>query len=387
MSHRILTATVFYLFLVNGFFIDVGFRAIPLFFVCVPVFIFYIVSGRFKRVSFNEIEKAILFFYAVCIFSCIYSFSYELSARFLMGLVLVFMCYLTARELSRDSLSHIPILRFVFFAFVYSSFFYYLAGFYVVDFTSEHSDFLGLTVEKGIPRFIGLNNDPNISAVALIFPFFFFMFDKGLFSKITFILCFFCIVATLSRGGLLAVMIALISTFVMSSFRFKALFLGVVFAVSSLIAWVYFYFSESLIPILEKRMTGLSTGGGRFEVWANALALFEQRPILGHGIFTFRHVSDINFDMSKFAHNTYLEIMVETGSLGFFSFSVFCFSVLLCSYVLSVSFSNVRFLFPITVATLVSMLSLSLYINPIFIFVVLLNSIFLFSYQRGKRVA
>lgn len=384
MTYRLLIILIFFLFLVNGFFIEIGFRAIPLYFVCLPIFLFFLLLRKFNKLSFNLIEKSLLCFYFFCMVSSIYSSSYELSFRFTLGLVLIIMCYILAKSLAKN-VSDVPMLfRCAFSLFLYSSFFYYLLGFSAVDYKSEHTDFFGLTIEKGIPRFIGLNNDPNISAVALMFPFFFFMFDKSRFSKVTLLITTFCIIATLSRGGVVSVLFALATLLVVSKPKNKLL-IGFSFLLGAVISlFIYLMFIESLQPILEKRLTGASTGGGRFEVWNNALDLFELRPMLGHGIFTFRYVSDINFDVAKFAHNTYLEIMVETGAVGLILFFVFCFSVLLQSFLLFVQRSECRFLFPLTVAVFFSMLSLSLYINPIFIFLVLINSIYLYFHKRGN---
>lgn len=374
------------LFLINGFFIDVGFRMIPLYFYCVPLFLVILLTNslRIHRLSFFEIALFIFYIYAIS--TSLYTMSHELSLRFILGLAVVSICYFTFKSIAVRVDSYTNVLRFSLRLFIVLSFSYYIFGLSTINLGSEHSDFFGATVEKGIPRMIGLNNDPNLCAVALLFPLFFFCFDKSKFSRAFFLLSLFCLLATLSRGGIIAGFVGLLAIFFMVSpkikFYYFTTFIILIFAGFV----VYSFFSDTLGLLIEKRITGLSSGGGRFEVWYNALTLFDSKPMFGFGIFTFRHVSELNFGIAKFAHNTYLEILVETGWLGLLLFFIFCILVLSNSFFLAMRSVEHRYLFPLTLSFLFSMLSLSMYINPIFIFIVLLNSVSIYHVSRKISV-
>lgn len=374
-------------FLINGFFLDIGFRMIPLYFFCFPMLFILCMTKDFRLHKLNFFEIALLVFYIFAVFSSLYTISHELSFRFMMGLTIVIVCYVTLKSMAYDFPNYMAVLRWSFRIFVSASLIYYLAGLSVINLGAEHTDFFGATVEKGIPRMIGLNNDPNICASAILFPLLFFCFDKSVFSRTFFFFSLFCLLATLSRGGMLAGVVGLFAAFFMVNSRVKLYYLGAGTLLGFVVIGVYSFFSDTLSILFEKRINGMSSGGGRFEVWNNALTLFDSNPHLGFGIFTFRHVSELNYDIPKFAHNTYLEVLVETGWIGFLLFLIFCFLIIINSFFVAVKSEEYQYLFPLTCAILFSMMSLSMYINPIFIFMVLLNSISLNNILRKKSAA
>jgi len=57
--------------------------------------------------------------------------------------------------------------------------------------------------------------------------------------------------------------------------------------------------------------------GGRGEVWLAGLRAFADQPLVGHGSATFKGVVEPYLGRAIVAHNTYLQILVEQGILGF----------------------------------------------------------------------
>jgi O-antigen ligase len=57
--------------------------------------------------------------------------------------------------------------------------------------------------------------------------------------------------------------------------------------------------------------------GGRGDVWVAGLRAFAQRPLLGHGSAGFKSAVAPYLGRAIVAHNTYLQVLVEQGILGF----------------------------------------------------------------------
>jgi O-antigen ligase len=82
-------------------------------------------------------------------------------------------------------------------------------------------------------------------------------------------------------------------------------------------------------PIVQLRFQGQGTLGidsGRFEIWFGALKMFEQSPIWGKGIGTFMDRIQNYYSGEQgavYAHNSYLQMLAETGISGFCAFMVF----------------------------------------------------------------
>lgn len=114
-------------------------------------------------------------------------------------------------------------------------------------------------------------------------------------------------------------------------------------------------------------MTGFISGSGRTEIWSNALEMFSLRPMLGWGGFSFRDVNQLYFDDPRFAHNTYIEVLVESGIIGFLVFAS-CVVLMLRRAIKMSSDARLLFVLPAMFSFSVSMCFLSVYINQIFVF-------------------
>jgi O-antigen ligase len=130
-----------------------------------------------------------------------------------------------------------------------------------------------------------------------------------------------------SRGGMLAVAVQ-ITIFVAILLRQKktgrmVLTLGVFLALAiGLLAWVGGgELVERIASIHSEARLELS-GAMRVNIDRDAFKMFEQKPILGWGLGTFAEVYPqfrsfyTNFFVDN-AHNDYLQLLVETGALGF----------------------------------------------------------------------
>jgi O-antigen ligase len=181
------------------------------------------------------------------------------------------------------------------------------------------------------------------------------------------------ILLTVSIGGIGAVFIP----FVMNLFLEKdrptrrkilMLFCAVV------VAFIVLYFAVLKdTRFLSYRLESLRTGSYRYGLWRYALSLVKKRPLFGIGLYNFRHFSQELFKIMNI-HNTWLQALVEGGTVGFVLFAWFNFSVLRDIVRLYRKDESVRYLLLSFMAILLIFISLSALIHEIYFLVIALMS-------------
>ena len=151
----------------------------------------------------------------------------------------------------------------------------------------------------------------------------FWGYVKKLWQKILLFLVFLLISAnvilTLSRGAWISLLIVYLFLIIfIKNKKRKLLFL------LFLVSFIGIIFS---FPLLKERFLFIVKDGGdadRFRVWKVALTMFSESPLFGKGLGLFMsHFSKyINLSI-QYAHNCYLQILAETGLLGFVPFMWF----------------------------------------------------------------
>ncbi|MDD1504382.1 O-antigen ligase family protein [Lysinibacillus sp. CNPSo 3705] len=187
--------------------------------------------------------------------------------------------------------------------------------------------FYGLMLDRNMPRLIGILSDPNIFVVSnTIFLFFFLANMKDKKGKIGFVLALITTILTFSRGGLLATLVGIVITIAFFSVKTTV---KIFFAVP-IITWISYFtvlkvMQIDIYQIFIKRMesVGKDGGSGRIEIWNNGLSLFLNNPIQGIGLYNFRDYSADFFGEGIYMHNTFLEILVESGVIGSVLFFIF----------------------------------------------------------------
>jgi O-antigen ligase len=141
----------------------------------------------------------------------------------------------------------------------------------------------------------------------------------------------FALLSTASRGGLVALAVSL-ATAVIFGGSFRIHIVAVLAAVVGL-GVVYYGFVAS--PAVRDRLVHFSAegGSGRTDLWAVAISVVTDRPVLGVGAGNFPIVEPVYaaetinlrqvrfiVDTPKVAHNTYLGIQAELGTPGLIAF-------------------------------------------------------------------
>lgn len=179
---------------------------------------------------------------------------------------------------------------------------------------------VGAIVDRHSLRLRGTTIDPNIFitfALPVLILAIAALMRGRLTALVIIALALVSMILTMSRGGLVAVMgvggIATVKAAVAGRKKLLLLWL-VAFLVVAL--WVA---EPVLTPLVERiwDRPGLYDGSGRTTIWMNGLALFKAHPLWGIGIDNFRSYHDLLFRHEHYMHNTYLEVLVETGLVGF----------------------------------------------------------------------
>jgi O-antigen ligase len=131
------------------------------------------------------------------------------------------------------------------------------------------------------------------------------------------------LVATESRGGLIAAVVAVVGLLVLAK-RQRAWVVGLLLCVLG-VAGAWF----SVDPAAWERISDLSESTGRTELWTVAWQMWQDHPIAGVGLQGFvdnasgyvRELGPFEFsefitEQPKVVHNTYLELLAESGLIG-----------------------------------------------------------------------
>ncbi|MEA2457185.1 MAG: hypothetical protein QOC95_157 [Thermoleophilaceae bacterium] len=162
-------------------------------------------------------------------------------------------------------------------------------------------------------------------------------------------LCLLCNFLTLSRGGLIALGVAMLTAiFVGGRWRMAAALLTV--AVTIIVVG---FFAFVATPAQTGRVTSFSGGGsGRTDLWTVAWRMVEAHPVRGVGTGNFTaesihyliapgalHRTDLILNKQLVAHNTYLQVLSEMGLVALVPFLLILAFALWCLFTAARNFS------------------------------------------------
>jgi O-antigen ligase len=155
------------------------------------------------------------------------------------------------------------------------------------------------------------------------------------------VICMLALFLTSSRGGLIALGVALIA----------AVFLGgrrrgtMLFAALGAVLVTVFYFATIAPDSVRERVIHPEGGTGRVDIWTVGWRMVEHNTIQGVGSGNFTTASihyllepgallrdDFIVDSPKVAHNTYLQVLAELGIVGFILFMTILLFSFVCAF-------------------------------------------------------
>lgn len=386
---------LFFLFVlslyVGRFNINVGFSLKP--FMLITAISLLITLKSFsihKLFSFEIVMLAFIIFHSMTALNLVYP---HMSIKYIILYFIIIMFYLTGRFLMlKLEINHIEKnMSITGFIGVIISLSYYLMGIIAsgMNFYGGNIDYFGLTIDRSIPRLTGAaSNDPNILAFYFTLYFFFVITNlKNRMNKAGFLLVSLVIILTFSRGAYLSIAFGLIILFLTSNsirLKIKAIIITIIFV------FVLYLIGDKMpfnpINYVISRFAKLFTdgGSGRLEIWSNAINTFLDNPIIGIGINSVREYNHENYMRGMYIHNSFLEVLVETGIFGFVVYLSFWVLIIREANNLTKIQKNTKYILVTLLALFLQMNLLSVLYNEIFYFVVILLFRYSFEYKRKK---
>jgi O-antigen ligase len=150
------------------------------------------------------------------------------------------------------------------------------------------------------------------------------------FVPVFFIIAVWSLVLTFSRASWLGVIIGVLF-FAFFAWNKRFLRVVLIFCLLAVLIGPFFLNSPQLREEFRLSDKNVSvTTGWRWQVWKDSLEMIKEKPLLGHGINTFmplfqEYRSNISGQAGDiwtptYAHNTFLQLLTETGILGFAMF-------------------------------------------------------------------
>lgn len=367
------------LFFIPVFNFNFGFSLKPYMLGILVIFVTLILSDYSFWESKNKVWGVICLYFLYFALTAIWGNSDSIrmiAAMLLMlALVVVSSSYLMMFDHVDVQYSLIIAIKFI---LIFSCLYYCAGLFQWYDYKMPiQGNFLGMTIDRHMPRMIGFMRDPNFFSIFCTIAFFVFKSYRIYFGWI--ILSVVCLLLSMSTAGILGFVVALGVYFMfIDSEKHKIMIASIVIVLFSLFLFSYVFFYEELQLILYKKMVSLQTGSGRYAIWKAGLGFFMENPIFGNGLFTFKDMHRELFGFPKYAHNTFIEIVVEGGIVGLTLFVALNYFLLRKAWELK---QHVCWLFPVLLAFQVQFLSLSLFVFEIYYLIAAFVIYFLYSHE------
>ncbi|MCA1032035.1 O-antigen ligase family protein [Bacillus timonensis] len=354
------------------------------------MFLFLFVFFHLRIFYFQKLalyEVSLLLFYLIYCFSGTMAYYTGSSIRIVFGVILVISCFFIMRYMFMQySLTIIEKgLGLAGIIFCLVSLILYVLGLFSFGFqlTGDGESAFGVLLDRNYPRLIGTLEDPNLYIFyCTIFIFYYLSNLSSALNKLGLFLCALTCVLTFSRGGLAALVIVFLIYIFMDIKRIKSALISVI-SIGFIGYLLILTFQFDVIEMLSDRIKDFKQdgGSGRFDLWSTAFSYFLEHPLFGIGAFNFSDYYLTNFGKKLYVHNTYLEILTESGLAGFSFFSIFL--LLLFRFLIRSRMHNKQpFLFLTFLALGIQMLSLSLIINEMFFMYLAL--VYRYSFQEMR---
>jgi len=145
------------------------------------------------------------------------------------------------------------------------------------------------------------------------------------------LLCAVAMLATVSRTGMAALLVAMAAAVLLAGPRRRA---AVAAVTGTVVVLVVLYFATLAPTAAVDRVASVGGGTGRSDIWTVGWRMVEANPLHGVGVGNFP-ISSVHFllepgailrddfivDTPKVAHNVYLEVLAETGLPGLLLFA------------------------------------------------------------------
>lgn len=376
----------FYLFFIlcSFLYIHIGNINIKAYMIVTVIYTFiYFHKIKFTRLYLYEVLW--IFSYICILISANYATDIYLAIKLIFGEIILILSYLILRYL----VLNITLLQFeklfsnIGRLFILISIILYIMGiiYIYLDYQPTKDMYLneysiriyGLYLEGFFPRFMGLSESPNnyFYSGFLFLCFYFYKREWKMF-----VVTLISLLLTLSGTGI----IVLIFSYFIFIFYNKRLILStlLLLIVLSLLILTLYEYNNEIQYLIDYRIDRLITGSGRFQLWAKALDIIGDSPLLGYGANQSRILLEILERNYQSAHNSFLDMFLMSGVIGLLIYFFLYISILILSLQLSRYYETSIFIVLFFNYFLISMSNNTLHIDYILLYFIF---IFIYSYS------
>ncbi|ART77770.1 polysaccharide polymerase [Sutcliffiella horikoshii] len=371
--------------------ISLGFSLKPYMIFLLLFIFFHLSSFYFQRLQSYEV--AMLLFYFFYCYSGVFALHPDSSLRILLGITLYLMCYFIMKSILSYSNANVVEKGIATTGIIFNtaSLILYVNGLRSanLEFEGERAIVFGVLLDRNYPRLIGLLEDPN-----------FFVFYNTLFfayylchpdswkNRIGLLLCIATNLLTFSRGGMVALVIMFAIYLVLNKpVKQLKIVVGSLITLGLFVYVVTVQLKFGLLDMIDSRFEDFSYdgGSGRFELWERAWEFFSDNMFLGIGAFNFSDYNFFHHNDTLTVHNTFLDILSESGLVGISFYLIFIYLVFVQLWRFNVH--RVRqYLFLTYIGFVLQMMFLSVIINDMFFLYIAILSTYLHSLQQEKEI-
>lgn len=377
----------------NAYNFNIGFSLKPYMIVSMIIFLLVLYNFQIHKLRFFEVSMMVFFFF-YCATGTFSRYPQD-SLRLIVAIILVITVYFIMRYVF-SSLSIIRLEKaisvsgiwFNVISLVLYAFGAFSLGF---NFVGNGVRAYGIVLDRGVPRLIGTFSDPNIFAFGnLLFFYYYLTHLKSTSSKIGLLLSATALLLTFSRGAYIAVLIGGLLLFITSKAKtkLKMLLFGPPI-LYLLIIGVSKLFNMNIAEIVGDRFSGSvdDNGSGRLEIWENGMQLFADNQYFGIGIYNYRAYSNAIFNNDHYMHNTFLEVLTESGIIGFSLYITIFFWIFYDFYLHRSKVIDTRYLVATLISMLIFMSSLSLVASEVFFLILAVIWRYLFEIEQHSKLS
>lgn len=341
-------------------------------------------------------EKYMLLFWFIYIIACIRFYNLKNGIRYICGSILIIAFYFCVRmALERVTIQQLEgIISYSGIILCLASLISYVWGLYLVDFHFSNIVRLrtgGILIEHSIPRLYGVfDRDPNIAAfMTMLYLVYYVTHLEGTRNYVGIVLSTVCFLLTFSRSALLSLFVGVIVGRAVPYYRRRPirfrkinLFVAVFLVLLLVFLRIQGFDWWSLI---KHRFSLLSfdRGTGRFDLYEYGIKGWTDFPVFGiGGNYTKIYMQQFFYE-EKVLHNTWLEILLETGIVGIIPCICFLWKLFQC--IMAVGSEKPRYLVILMTAMVIMMASLSVQFNPAFYLVVALVYRYMLEKEEVRR--
>ncbi|MFB5662649.1 O-antigen ligase family protein [Alteribacillus sp. HJP-4] len=371
--------------------VDLGFSLKPYMIFLLLFLLVHLSTFYFEKLQLFEI--AMIMFFLVYCYSGAFALYPAASLRIFFGIGLYLFCYFITKSILHAAPSEVidKAVANVGIIFNIISLLMYGAGLAVLQGVNsdERISSFGVMLDRDFPRLIGLLQDPNFFVFYnTIFFAYFLCHFRSLKGKAGLILCITTILLTFSRGGMLA-MILMLAVYLLLNNPLRQLKIMIsLVSLGGLVLYVSAAHMNFDLPgMLADRIGNVSSdgGSGRMELWVRAWEFFAPNFLFGIGAFNFSEYNTHAYGAGISVHNTFLDVLSESGLIGIFFYLLFI-ALVFVQLLQGRVHRTKPYLFLTFIGFLLQMGSLTIIINDMFFMFIAIAAHYLHHEAAVKKV-